>query len=220
MRRNACHALSAIGRGGRGPPDRLAAGGAAEHERAEAAETLGDIGLAARPAIPALTGRLRDESPQVRAQAAEALGTIAQTDAAAAPALAETLGDESDLVRRNAAFALVRLGPHAEAAIPALGDVLYDEDRYVRGDAAQALLRIGTRQALGGGAAVPRDLEVVPPDNEGEHLLGPVSRTCLGPRAVRYLPLMANPPVTIPHMEVCPCSSLGSCSAPLCLPSP
>ena len=147
LRRNACHALSAIGEAAVGPLIDSLQGGAAEHERAEAAETLGDIGLAAGPAVPALTGRLRDESPQIRAQAAEALGTIAQTGPDAAPALAETLGDESDLVRRNAAFALVRLGPHAEAAIPALRDVLYDEDRYVRGDAAQALLRIGTRQA-------------------------------------------------------------------------
>ena len=146
-RRNACHALSAMGEAALGPLVDSLQNGAAEHERAEAAETLGDIGLAAGPAVPALAGRLRDESPQVRAQAAEALGTIAQTDADAAPALAEALGDENDNVRRNAAFALVRLGPHAEEAIPALRDVLYDEDRYVRGDAAQALLRIGTRQA-------------------------------------------------------------------------
>ena len=148
LRRNACHALSAIGEAAVDPLVDALQGGAAEHERAEAAETLGDIGLAAGPAIPALTGRLRDESDQVRAQAAEALGTIAQTDSAAAPALAGALGDESDTVRRNAAFALVRLGPHGEAAIPALGDVLYDEDRYVRGDAAHALLRIGTPKAL------------------------------------------------------------------------
>ena len=147
LRRNACHALSAIGEAAVGPLVDSLQGGAAEHERAEAAETLGDIGLAAGPAVPALTGRLRDESDQVRAQAAEALGTIAQTDSAAAPALAEALGDENDTVRRNAAFSLVRLGLHAEAAVPALGDVLHDEDRYVRGDAAQALLRIGTRQA-------------------------------------------------------------------------
>ena len=147
LRRNACQALSAMGEAAVGPLVDSLQGGAAEHERAEAAETLGDIGLAAGPAVPALTGRLRDESPQVRAQAAEALGTIAQTDADAAPALAEALGDENDTVRRNAAFSLVRLGPHAEEAIPALRDVLYDEDRYVRGDAAQALLRIGTPQA-------------------------------------------------------------------------
>lgn len=148
LRRNACHALSALGKAAVGPLIDALQGGAPEHERAEAAETLGDIGLAAGPAVPALTERLRDESDPVRAQAAEALGTIAQTDSAAAPALAGALADESVPVRRNAAFALVRLGPHGEAAIPALGDVLYDEDRYVRGDAAQALLRIGTPQAL------------------------------------------------------------------------
>ncbi len=148
LRRNACHALSAIGEAAVGPLIDALQGGAAEHERAEAAETLGDIGLAAEPAIPALTGRLQDDSDQVRAQAAEALGTIAQTDSAAAPALAGALGDESGSVRRNAAFALIQLGPHGEAAIPALGDVLDDEDRYVRGDAAQALLRIGTPRAL------------------------------------------------------------------------
>ena len=148
LRRNACHALSAIGEAAVDPLIDALRGAAADHERAEAAETLGDIGLAAGPAIPALTRRLWDESDQVRAQAAEALGTIAQTDSAAAPALAEALGDESDSVRRNAAFSLVRLGPHGEAATPALGGVLHDEDRYVRGDAAHALLRIGTRQAL------------------------------------------------------------------------
>ena len=148
LRRNACHALSAIGEAAVEPLiDSLQRGDAAAHERAEAAETLGDIGLAARPAVPALTRRLQDESAEVRAQAAEALGTVAQSEPAAAPALATALGDEEDRVRRNAAFALVRLGPHAEPAIPALRDVLHDKDRYVRGDAAQALLRIGTRQA-------------------------------------------------------------------------
>ena len=147
-RRNACHALSAIGEAAVEPLiDSLQRGDAAAHERAEAAEILGDIGLAARPAVPALTRRLQDESVEVRAQAAEALGTVAQSEPAAAQALATALGDEDDRVRRNAAFALVRLGSHAEPAVPALRDVLYDRDRYVRGDAAQALLRIGTGQA-------------------------------------------------------------------------
>ena len=148
LRRNACHALSAMGEAAVGPLIDALEGSAAGHERAEAAETLGDIGLAAQPAIPALTARLRDESEQVRAQAAEALGTIAQADSAAVPPLGGALGDESVPVRRNAAFALLRLGPHGEAAVPALGNVLYDEDRYVRGDAAHALLRIGTPKAL------------------------------------------------------------------------
>ena len=148
LRRNACHALSAIGGAAVDPLiDSLQRHDAAGHERVEAVETLGDIGLAARPAIPALTRGLRDESAGVRALAAEALGTVAQEEPAAAQSLASALGDEDDRVRRNAAFALIRLGPHAEPAIPALRNVLYDRDRYVRGDAAQALLRIGTRQA-------------------------------------------------------------------------
>ena len=148
LRRNACHALSAIGEAAVEPLiDSLQRDDTAGHERSEAAETLGDIGLAARPAIPALAERLQDEEAGVRALAAEALGTIAQEEPAAAQALGSALGDEDDLVRRNAAFALIRLGPYAEPAVPALRGVLYDRDRYVRGDAAQALLRIGTRQA-------------------------------------------------------------------------
>ena len=150
---------------------------------------------------------MRDESEQVRAQAAEALGTIAQTDSAAAPALAGALGDESVPVRRNVAFALVRLGPTGEAAVPALGDVLHDEDRYVRGDAAQALLRIGT----------PRALETVLPFLE-------TSRWC--PLTTKESHLLGRSrartaaPVTTPSMEVSPCPSFGSCSAPSCRPPP
>ena len=86
LRRNACHALSAIGEAAVEPLiDSLQRDEATEHERVEAAETLGDIGLAARPAIPALAERLQDEEAGVRALAAEALGTIAQEDSGSGP---------------------------------------------------------------------------------------------------------------------------------------
>ncbi|MFA4878112.1 MAG: HEAT repeat domain-containing protein [Methanoregula sp.] len=59
-----------------------------------------------RPAVPALTGLLRDRDPEVRVKAVELLGTTG--DPAATPALMKSLGDESREVRWSAALAAPR----------------------------------------------------------------------------------------------------------------
>ena len=49
-------------------------------------DALGDMGLSAQEAVPALIERLKDESEHVRSHAAEALGTTAQlSDSAVTP---------------------------------------------------------------------------------------------------------------------------------------
>jgi HEAT repeat protein len=58
--------------------------------RLRAAHKLGDLGLAAREAVPALAKALRDKSPDVRARAAKSLAAIG---APAVPALIEALKD-------------------------------------------------------------------------------------------------------------------------------
>ncbi len=108
--------------------------------RAAAADILGDIGLAARPAVPRLLESLSDESEWVRRNAAEALGVIAGPEAV--PILARNLvNDRSDFVRHNAALSLAKIGKEAGAARAALEKALGDENLYVRSNARLALTR-------------------------------------------------------------------------------
>ncbi len=108
--------------------------------RAAAADILGDVGLAARPAVPYLLESLSDESDWVRRNAAEALGVIAAPEAV--PILARNLeSDRSDFVRHNAALSLAKVGEQAGAARPALEKALDDENLYVRANARLALTR-------------------------------------------------------------------------------
>lgn len=80
-----------------------------EDVRAAAAESLGLIGPAAKPAIPALIGALHDSSAEVRALAAQALGKLGVEARAAAGPLRELHDDPDESVRAAAAAALGKL---------------------------------------------------------------------------------------------------------------
>ena len=145
-RRHAAYALSTIG----GPAVAPLTGiltHAQPETRTDAVTILGDIGLAAAPAKPALIEATKDPHEDVRRRAAEALGTVSQATPTAVPALIAALSDDHAQVRQAATFALCRLGPQAADAIEALEQVRDDENRYVRADALYALERIGTPQA-------------------------------------------------------------------------
>lgn len=108
--------------------------------RAAAADIPGDIGLAARPAVPRLLDRVSDESKWVRRNAVEALGVIAAPEAA--PILARSMVDDrSDFVRHSTALSLAKIGKEADAARAALEKALSDENLYVRANARLALSR-------------------------------------------------------------------------------
>ena len=116
--------------------------------RETAVEALGDIGLAAEDAIPALIEVLRDDSSdRVRPAAADALGTTSQSGSKAVSALAQALEQDNAGVRNAASLALARIGRHAQAAVPALQGVFEDENRYTRGHAVHALYQIDTPAA-------------------------------------------------------------------------
>jgi len=77
-----------------------------------AASALGDIGPAAKEAIPALVTVLKNGKERiVRVYAAESLGKIGP---AALPALITSLKDKDNFVRVNAAVALGKIGPAAK----------------------------------------------------------------------------------------------------------
>ena len=71
--------------------------------RRDAARFLGQMGPAARPAVPALVEALRDADDATRVPVAEVLGRIGPGAAAAVPALAEALREPEDPISRTAA---------------------------------------------------------------------------------------------------------------------
>jgi HEAT repeat protein len=84
------------------------------------ANTLGELGEDARPALTHLTWILTNHDHWPRREAsAKALATIAIPDEKVVAALAKGLGDKETQVVRASAWALSELGPAAKAALPA-----------------------------------------------------------------------------------------------------
>jgi HEAT repeat protein len=112
-----------------------------EKLRRGAAEFLGEMGPAARAALPALRAALADRAAAaVRVAAAEAVWRIDRDARAAVPALIAALRNRNDQFRDRAAAALGQIGPDAREAAPALAEVVEDEtvDLGVRLTAAEA----------------------------------------------------------------------------------
>src|SRR5208337_5442056 len=109
--------------------------------RVRAAPALGDLGVAAVEAIPALLSLTQDESqhPLIRVMAAAAVAKIdpAQTGAVI-PALVNALNSDDAPLQGAAADELGALGKHAEPALPVLLKLLGDDCAAVRTTAAQA----------------------------------------------------------------------------------
>lgn len=107
-----------------------------------AAETLGSLGKAASPAVPALTKRIaEDEDPLVRISCALALGDIGEASQPAVPALVKLLETEP-AGRRAIFFALGNLGPVATEALPTLRKEALQGPLLDRTLAAWAALKI------------------------------------------------------------------------------
>jgi HEAT repeat protein len=105
--------------------------------RLHAADALGQLGIAAGDAIPALAGALADDYEPVALNAAYAL---ARMGAPAADALLTTLEQGDKDAKRNAGYGLSALGA---PGVPGLIDRLAHSDEQTRGYAAFALGEIG-----------------------------------------------------------------------------
>ncbi|HET7293561.1 MAG TPA: HEAT repeat domain-containing protein [Vicinamibacteria bacterium] len=119
--------------------------------RSFAAYSLGRLGEAAAPAVPALIDAYRREEKEGRGAAVVALGALGPAAAPAVPALVEGLANPVNHRRWTAARSLGRIGPAAKEAVPALIEALEDPNEHVRVYVAQALGRLGVEAA----AAVP-----------------------------------------------------------------
>lgn len=104
---------------------------------------LGEIGPAAKEAVPVLTKSLSDPNHFVRRNAMSSLGAIGPDADAAVPELIKALADSESDIRKVSATALGQIGPKAKDALPALDAASKgDKDYYVRNAAAEALEKI------------------------------------------------------------------------------
>jgi hypothetical protein len=109
-------------------------------------QALGELGSAAKQAVPVLMKVLQDQVLHdylgVRRGAAESLGKIGPEARAAIPALIEALKDENWTVRSAAAGALGEIGPDTWDVASALNDARNDDNQWVREAAGQALAKV------------------------------------------------------------------------------
>ena len=111
--------------------------------RAAAADVLGDIGLPASSARPALLRSLGDDEAWVRRNASESVAVLGGFSKDDVPVLRGALADEDERVRRNIAFALARHPIHDTDLVDDLAArSAEDEGRYVRYYALAAAARM------------------------------------------------------------------------------
>jgi len=172
--------------------------------RLRAAAAVGELGAAAKEAVPALTKALLDKSDEVRCNAADALGEIGHEAQAATGALAKALTDKDWFVCVAAAEALGRIGPPAKAALPALAKALPPgnweknarEYRPIRSAAvAVALLKVdpqGKESKAALALLVDKLLNDDREDGEGTRVVGARSLGECGPAARAAVPALSR----------------------------
>jgi HEAT repeat protein len=112
--------------------------------RATGARLLGDCGVAALPAVPALLRLLKDPDADVRVAVAEALLKV-DPEGQGSPALGvltESLRHPDLLVRLRAVEALGARGARAAAALPALREAARDPEPELRRAAEEAVRKV------------------------------------------------------------------------------
>lgn len=110
--------------------------------RASAARKLGNLGEAARPAIPSLRELIRDEAESwlVRSEAVCALATISPDTL---PEIHWALSNLPPRIRWAAAYALGRSRASPQEVVPLLVEALEDPSWLVRSEAARSLASQG-----------------------------------------------------------------------------
>ncbi len=87
---------------------------------------LGDLGRAARRALPKVHQALQKPNPKVRAAALHAIPQLGEPAASGIPLLYSYLDDPDDEIRDAAIRGLAHYGPKAESTVPRLTEILLD----------------------------------------------------------------------------------------------
>ncbi len=109
-----------------------------------AARTLAEIGLKAKPALLVLEEKLKNKNLAIAVECACAYGSVGGEVAKALPILQEGLRDKSTSMLCRTTDAALRLGPKAKDTVPMLTLLLEHKDPKVQLAAAFALGGIGT----------------------------------------------------------------------------
>ncbi|MXZ42478.1 MAG: HEAT repeat domain-containing protein, partial [Caldilineaceae bacterium SB0666_bin_21] len=99
---------------------------------------LGDIGVPARGAIPALVNAMEDDSEWVRRNAAFSLG-ILDNDGTSAAVLGRHLSDAAPRVAQNSSLALCKMARNAQDAAGDLKQAVSSDVKYVKTNSQLAL---------------------------------------------------------------------------------
>jgi hypothetical protein len=108
--------------------------------REQAARAIGQRGAAAKEAVPALIGALKEKVRLGNKAIPEALAGIGP---GAVPAIVEAMKSDDPYVRFEATSAIRLLGPKAKDAVAALVGALDDENRAVQINACMAMAALG-----------------------------------------------------------------------------
>jgi HEAT repeat protein/formylglycine-generating enzyme required for sulfatase activity len=119
-----------------------------------AAVVLGEIGAAAKDAVPVLIDGMKSKNKSVRIASAEALGGIGPAAKASVPVLLDALKEKDTDIFVSVAPALGRIGPASRQAVPALIKAMESKNKEVRGAAVEALGGIGPAAGPATGALV------------------------------------------------------------------
>ena len=125
-----------------------ALGGPDSFVRGFVAWYLGEMGPAARSALPALVVAQNDPDPGVRALVLRSLAVVGAGAPEAIEALRKALREGTGDDRWKAARSIGKLGPAGRVAIPDLVTALRDENGHVQRHAALALGRLGPAEGV------------------------------------------------------------------------
>jgi HEAT repeat protein len=145
-----------------------------------AAAALGQLGPAAKDALPAVLDAFKRGNRDLRLASAPALVQIAPGKTEILPPLISSLTDEDHDVREAVLVSLGRLGSLARPAIPAILRAFFGEENVnCRRAAAEALGRIGPAAS----SAVPALIKILKDDNSDVRIAAVESLGRIGPAA-------------------------------------
>jgi HEAT repeat protein len=111
--------------------------------RLAAVDAIGEIGLPAYRAIPALRKTIKDPQVGIRCASVCALYGLGPAATSAIPDLLVALEDSDRFIRAQTARALARIAPGRIELVEAIAALLADPEANVRGDVAWALSEVG-----------------------------------------------------------------------------
>jgi HEAT repeat protein len=160
--------------------------------RSTACSAIGNLGMKAEGAIPALIAQMeKDPVKEARETAARALGRIGKavpTDRTAVKPLQHTAADDADPVTRTVALgALAMMGEDVPGQVAALRKFLHHDEALVRMKAAHALGMIGgpSKEAAG-------EIVAVLEKETDAHRRGYVARAVGNVGDPKYLPALQD----------------------------